>query len=483
MAAAPPLRAGPLRVSADGREPWPRAHFAIAGDNASRQETHPREDPLAGPRTAQLRWPVPGVTQMHAVSPATPARSRSGGRLPRPVAIALLGLAGIAIAVVPVALLLARWDWLSSTRLIGRVYLLDLGDITVYFRESAWVVGPGRLFVTIRSEYPLLANLAFGAVRLASQPLVPVFGALKAYEVTWIVLAYWVLLTSISYSLRVTGRRVALLWLTPAVLYFSLLRFDLLPTMATLLALVEARDGRPHRSAAWLGIAIAFKGYALYALPAFLVWVVMRYGWRRAFGAAVLATAPMAVSLGIVYQLGGLTAMLMPFQIQATRPPNGQSTWDVIQIVTRLRVSEWLTAHAYVPTLLSLAGALAAAALRPRTFGQLVRAVTLGIAGFVTFSVFYSPQYVLWFVPMAALDDGIWMFASVVLLGWVTTVYYPVLFGQSKTAGWKLGAYQASVVVTTLVRTLVPAAALPARWREARAARPERPSALPDLSA
>jgi hypothetical protein len=362
----------------------------------------------------------------------------------------------LAVAVLPLVPLFAAWTFLTSTPALGLPAVVAVSDLGVYFRESGWAVGNGTLFVTIRSEYPLAANLLFAAVRLLSSPLAGLLTERTAFMFTWVAVSWWVLLAAIHHTVAVTSRRTLWLWLAPGVVYFAVLRYDIYPVMATFLCLLAARDRRPLAAAAWLGLAIALKGYALYALPAFTVWAWYGWGMRRAAGLAVVAALPLAVSLGVAYLLGGYSAMVMPFAIQAARRPNGQGTWDVVQGMTRIPASRWIADHPQVATILTASGALLAAALRPRTFPELNRGFIIAFGAFVTFSVFYSPQYVMWFVPMAALGSSVWFFRGIVVWGWLSIVHYPLVYASGR---FRL-LYKATLVVEAIVRTAAFAVAL-----------------------
>lgn len=364
-------------------------------------------------------------------------------------------LALLLVAVLPPVILLPQWEVVRSWRPWGLIGLVDGHDIGVYFGSSAWVTGQGALYAAVPSEYPLLANLMFATVRLVADAWRPFADPSTSFEFTWVTLAWWVYLGTFLWLWRQAPRAAALLWLNPAALYFTLYRFDIAPVLATLAMLLAARDGRVRRAAFWLGLAIALKGYALYFLPAFAVWAWLREGRRRAAIAVAVALLPLAASLVVVLALSGLTAMLYPFRVQAIRGPNGQSTWDAVRLVTHLPAPGWVRHRPWIPLLLQVVAAAVAAGMRPRSFGGLVNAFIISVGGFVTFSVFYSPQFVLWFVPPALLSGSLLLQTMVAALGWITIAYFPILFFASRARQ----AYELAVVAVTAVRSGVVLAA------------------------
>jgi hypothetical protein len=105
--------------------------------------------------------------------------------------------------------------------------------------------------------------------------------------------------------------------------------------------------------------------------------------------------------------------------------------------------------YRYLPFVLEVATALAAAALRPQSFAAFVRAFIVAIGGFVTFSVFYSPQFYLWFIPPVAFAGSVGMLAPTIALGWVTILYFPVAFLRA----YGTVAFRVAVAAVTILRS------------------------------
>lgn len=361
----------------------------------------------------------------------------------------------LAIGVLPPLLLAAHWDAIRTWEPFGIHAFVGTSDMDVYFRESRWVAGGPALYSGLPSEYPLLANILFAIVRVVSDGWHPQATAMVSYEATWVALGWWMWLAVLYVLWRNAPRRAVWLWLTPASLYFTLFRFDAFPVACTLVALLAAREGRLRWAALALGVAIGLKGYALFAVPAFAVWIWKNRGWREATVDATLAVAPLAISMVVVLALGGVTAMLYPFRWQAIRGPNGQSTWDMVALLTRGLGTSIVRHLPLLPFVLQVASGLVAAALRPRTFEQFLRAFVVAIGGFVTFSVFYSPQFALWFVPPVALSESLALVLSAIALQWVTIVYFPLAYYSHVR-----GLFRGVMLLVTAIRTVTIAIAL-----------------------
>jgi hypothetical protein len=363
-------------------------------------------------------------------------------------------------ALVPPILAAIFWSSLRTWQPLGFPGLVETSDPGVYFRSSSWVVGQGTLYVNVPSEYPLLANLFFALVRLVSGALNTQPTALLSFEVTWVTCGWWMWLAVLFLLWRNAPRRAIWLWLNPAALYFSLYRFDVYLVAGTLLCLLAARDGRIRTAALLLGATVALKGFAILFVPAFALWVWQNKGRREAAIATALAVGPMAASLALIFVLSGLTAMLYPFRFQAVRTPDGDtSTWDTI---IPFGIGAKIARHIpLLPFVLEVGSALVAAVARPRTFQQLLRAYLIAVGGFLTFSAFYSAQFVLWLVAPVALSDSLAILVATVAIAWITPLFYPVFFNIPHT---RL-EFRIPIFLITVLRTAIFALVLiPARY-------------------
>lgn len=383
----------------------------------------------------------------------------------------------VALAILPPALLGSNWLSIRTWQPFGIRAFVDIHDIGVYFASSDWIAGGLPLYSGSASEYPLMANILFAAVRVVSEAWQPLPDAASRFQATWVTFGWWMWLGVLLALWRWAPRRAIWLWLTPAALYFTLYRFDVYPMAATFAAFLVARNGRLRAAALFLGLAIGLKGYAIFAVPAFAVWVWHERGLREAAITTVLAMAPIVASTVLVLGLAGQDAALYSFRVQAIRGSNGESTWDVIaMLLGKGTAHTFLLRVPWLPFSLQILSALAAAALRPRTFDAFLRAFVVGVGGFVTFAVFYSPQFYLWFVPAIALADSLALLIPMLTLGWVSFVYFPLAIeGRA--------LFRVVITAVTVVRTaVIGAAPLPfLPRRTSNGANPDSPDS-PDAS-
>lgn len=406
-----------------------------------------------------LRHAAPGGYPAAAVT--APSRLRATRSLaPVLVVLAVAGAVGLAAAWEPIRLASAR----------GLVHLHDRHDLKVYWQSSRWVVGEGVLYRDVESEYPLAANLLFGAARAAAR-LGPPFPEPFDRFAWWWMSGAWAAYLATLYVVwtRVPGRPIWL-WLTPTALHFSLLRYDVYPILATLLAALAAREDRHRRAALWLGVAIALKGYGVFLLPAWTVFVGARAGIREAARFAALALLPLVAGSLLALSFSGMQGMLSPFRAQVGFSFNGESTWDALRIAFGPAAFGLVDALSRWRTAIVLAVALLAAALRPRSFDALMLACIVALLGYMSFTFVYSPQWVLWLVPFTMLGASRLVRALTLLLSWATYLYFPVLYFRHRARGGPAFGWSVVGIASLRFALLATAGALLARARAGRPA-------------
>ncbi len=286
----------------------------------------------------------------------------------------LIGFTGI-------VLLYLSWEFIIENR------YFDRSDLDVYFKESRWVVGQGVLYKEVFSEYPLLANLIFGFVRFSSELLHPLSSSYHSFTLVWVSFA-WCLYLGMTYLIITkTSAQSLLIWLAPGVLFLSLLRFDIYPSITTFLFFVSLKQEKYFQSAFWLGITIAVKGYALFTMPAYFVFLFYKKGFWGAVKLAIFTLFPFVFCNIIVFAYAGYKGFIMPYAFHASRRQDGASTYDAISYLSSFLGCGSLSIPPKVAQLLQILTSLIAAGLRPKRFKDVVDAFLLSIVGFLTFHV------------------------------------------------------------------------------------------------
>ena len=191
--------------------------------------------------------------------------------------------------------------------------LPDDHDINVYFTSTNWVYGAGTLYRDIPSEYPLLANVIFYFVRLLT------FNAdstPNTFALIWIglnsILFAGVTIAAIQANENKRNQFITLFtWLLPSTILFSLLRYDIYPATSSLLMMWYLRKESWIIAALWLGVTIALKGYAIFLIPVFFIYLYNKINIRFALSLAALSLTPFLGSLIIVIIFAGINALFL----------------------------------------------------------------------------------------------------------------------------------------------------------------------------
>ena len=213
--------------------------------------------------------------------------------------------------------------------------------------------------------------------------------------------------------------RAAWMWaLSPAILFTGFINWDLLPALAVLLALFAAHRGRWIWCGVAIGLGVAVKLYPLLLLGPIFVLAVRDRRWRP-FVTSSAAAGASWLAINIPAYLAGPDAWLMFWSFNSAREADLGSGWQVLRIL----------GHPFSARQINLASAalVAAACLIVLAIGLRVhRRPSLAALGFLVVWAFlavnkvYSPQYVLWLLPLAILarprwrDILVWQISEVV---------------------------------------------------------------------
>ncbi|MDR0959020.1 MAG: glycosyltransferase 87 family protein [Propionibacteriaceae bacterium] len=186
---------------------------------------------------------------------------------------------------------------------------------------------------------------------------------------------------------------------SPAIMTAGLINWDLFVVALTSLGLLAWVKRHPVWAGALLGLAAAAKFYPLFVIGALFLWC-WRAGrlpeWVRATVAALIAWFAVNLPLAII----DFSAWSYFYTYNADRGAEFGSIWYALQLMGwGLPGVKWWSRAVIVAGLAGLAFLVWKAPIRPR----LIQVVYLAVAVFVVGNVVYSPQYVLWLVPLVTL--------------------------------------------------------------------------------
>jgi len=313
-------------------------------------------------------------------------------------------------------------------------------DVHLYERYTSWLLH-GRLpYRDFFMEYPPGALVVFVPAHLAGRAHYnAAFKALMAAcGAAALVLVALVLL-----RLGATARRlwasVLLVAISPIALGpISLNTYDAWPALLTIGALLALLVGRDVSAGALLGLGFAAKVYPIVLLPPALVWTWRLHGRGRA-AAVAAAFAAVALAITVPFVAVAPHGLLASFRAQAGRGVQIESL--AAQALVAADRAGLYTAHvvhrtheavsydvhgaaARVLGALSSALQIAAAALVTWLYAhrrddpqRLATALAAAAAGFLAFTRFFSPQYLVWLIPLVAVVDSVlaWLVLAIAL--------------------------------------------------------------------
>jgi uncharacterized membrane protein len=380
---------------------------------------------------------------------------RAGGTLvdrrPGRVAAALVGLQVVGIPAVA----------MLTLRVFGYAHMMDPG---IYYRYATSIMQGLVPYRDFAIEYPPLALLPILAPRALG--LGHAMGS-RAYHLLYLGESVVLSLLITGVLLRIARRaqlarpaaEVAGAYAGLALLMSPILpwRFDLFPTLATVLALAAVLAEAPLAAGVLLGIGIAAKVYPIVLLPVFGALYLARREWAalvRLGAGAVLTVAAALVPWLIVAQDRALSFVMFNRErgLQVESVGSGllllahkaglldlslDGRFQSIQVIAPA-ADAWASVS---PALLGIAAIAVTVAcfLRFRRdpgtdrgvpADDLAAAVLLMVATFVVCNKVFSPQYMIWLLPFAGFLRRRQL-ALMTAIAALTTVIAPPILGKS----------------------------------------------------
>jgi len=356
-------------------------------------------------------------------------------------------------ALAALVLLAAGW---ALTLWVGPWSDERVNDLFVYRTFAAPVLDGGLPYRDVAFEYPPLAAPAIA---------VPGLVGTGAEQFRW-AFALWTLAGAAAVALlcgalaRLTGgdtRRAMLAAAAMPVLCGALLRthFDVFPVALVLAALLLLVRDRPRAGFAVLGLAVMTKAFPIVIAPVAIAWLLARGRRRDAWQGALVFAAVMAAIAGaavVASPDGALDAIRYhldrPVQIESS-PALVLLALDAVgaghaESVSSFRSdgllhpaaamieSLFLTALVVLVALLCVraatGGRAGAAEGEPPGSRELVLAGLAACAGFALLGKVFSPQFVIWVLPLGALAFAWRMHAlagAVALVAVLTQIEFP----------------------------------------------------------
>lgn len=240
----------------------------------------------------------------------------------------------------------------------------------------------------------------------------------------------------------------AMVALAPATILSAVINWDLLAVAFTAASMLAWSRKRVGWSGVLLGLAIASKFYPLFILgPLFLL--CLRSGQLRSFWKLLATTAAAWLAVNVPIMMLNFDGWKEFYVFSATRGADWGSIWYVLMAVKHPVPPESLNAVVAV-LLVTLCVGIALIILRAQRRPRYAQVAFLVIAAFCLTNKVYSPQYVLWLIPLAAMarprwrDFLIWQTGQVI---YFASVWYFLQQYGNDNKGLPEGWYVAAVLV------------------------------------
>jgi uncharacterized membrane protein len=266
--------------------------------------------------------------------------------------------------------------------------------------------GPGR---DQQVEYPVLIGAAMQIGADAVRPFPSDSRARRFVDVTWILMTIATVIAVVATALT-AGRRpwdAAMFATAPGLILAGLINWDLLAVALTSLAMLAWSRRHPVIAGAFFGLAVAAKFYPIVLFaPLFLL--CLRARRMRAFFTCLVAAVVAWALVDVPVWIKAPTGFSYFYSFSRTRGVDWGSVWYAAGQLTHhdFQVSQvnFYEGVLFAIALIAIGVLVLGARRRPR----LPQVFFLTLAAFLVVNKVYSPQYVLWLLPLAVLARPRW---------------------------------------------------------------------------
>lgn len=297
----------------------------------------------------------------------------------------------------------------------GQFYATCYSDFPELFRNRG--LGDGAFpFVTAGSffEYPVLMGFIAGATAL----LVPGEGVGDARVLAYfdvnatLIAAVWII--TVLATARTARRRAwdaAMVALAPGIVLAGFINWDMWAVALLALGMYFFSRNKLLLAGLFIGLGTATKLYPLLILGAVLL-LALRTGKIRAFLVTAGAAAATWLAVNLPAAVRDPAGWKYFYEFTESRPAGYSSPWFAYNLVAgrlgwkpmEAEAINALALNLFLVACVLIAALALAAPRRPR----LAQLVFLIVAAFILTNKVYSPQFVIWLIPLLALARPRW---------------------------------------------------------------------------
>lgn len=256
--------------------------------------------------------------------------------------------------------------------------------------------------------------------------------------------------------------RAAMIVFAPTMILAATINWDLIPIALVALAFLAWSKDKPTLTGVFLGLAIASKFYPVFLLLGFIL-----LAWRTKFWRPTLrmtfATIMTFFAINIPFAIANFEGWVTFYTFNFGRAIDFGSFWYAITQIGLPTIPENLLNIASTALFALLLIAIAVLVKKAPTTPNIAQISFLILAAFVITNKVYSPQYVLWLVPLAVLarpnwrDFLIWQFGEVIYFAaiWWFLAGYGLDDSKTLTPQWYAAATFVHIAATLYFAIMV----------------------------
>lgn len=390
---------------------------------------------------------------------ATAARARLAPPRPGPRWIGIL--VGVTALAAAVGVLTKQWCRVNGWSAPGVHVHMCYSDFAQLFPTRGLSDGHFPFYTPLPPEqwmeYPALLAVVAGVTMW----LVPGSGAgherTVAYfdvNVVGVVLCWLVLVVATAYSARGRHRDALLVALAPGIILTAMLNWDLWAVMLAALALWAWTAERPTLAGVLIGLGTAMKLYPLFLFGAILV-LAMRTGRWSGLAKALPAAVAAWLAANLPFMLTAFDQWSRFYTFSGDRDVSFSSTW--LALAWTGWSGETFSTLQNGMFALFCAG-IAWLGLSARHRPRMAQLSFLVVASFLLWGKVYSPQFVMWLIPLLVLASprwkAFWIWQAVEVYHWGGVWMESARItsdGAFADGAWWITAWYASGIVAHVV--------------------------------
>ncbi len=249
--------------------------------------------------------------------------------------------------------------------------------------------------------------------------------------------------------------RAAMIVFAPTMILAATINWDLIPIALVALAFLAWSKERPVLTGVLLGLAIASKFYPIFLLLGFILLAWKKNSWRPTLH-MILATFTTFLAVNIPFAIANFEGWIHFYTFNFGRSIDFGSFWYALTQIGLPTIPENFLNFASTALFVLLLIGIAFLVKRAPNSPNIAQISFLILAAFVITNKVYSPQYVLWLVPLAVLarpnwrDFLIWQFGEVIYFVaiWWFLAGYGVDESQTLTPQWYAAATFVHIAAT-----------------------------------